>query len=200
MSNASGYPYTPRIARRVALANQQQIVHALLTTISPFPARPGMRLNILQPGQTRCQGFTLGQTKTRDGRTALVNSRFNARFPELLLACERLINLVDPDFRFDCIQVNKDQQTAQHVDAYNEGPSYIVALGDFTDGELVLHYTDGNVDYKIKNNPLQFDGHIPHSTRPFSGSRFSLVFFRVSHTRAKPRSMPMPGNNVRRAT
>jgi hypothetical protein len=49
------------------------------------------------------------------------------------------------------------------VDKFNKGPSYIIALGDFTGGELMIE----GVPYNIRNRWKKFDGRRQHSTAPF---------------------------------
>ena len=73
--------------------------------------------------------------------------------------------------------VNCGAQFLPHVDHGSAGEgqskSLIVALGDFQGGDLVI---EGN-DFDIRYKPLEFDGSQRHWTRPFTGQRFSLVWF-----------------------
>ena len=170
--------------QRAACHRQLQLVQLILDSISPFPARKGLRRNVMQMGQDRVTGFTLGLTKKLDVRDKLVPCRYNAVFPELHLACNRLMQMVDPGFAFNCIQVNKNQQSAKHTDAYNMGPSYIVAFGDYRGGELLVHCKKP-VTYDIDAKFLKFDGRVAHETLPFKGTRYSLVFFKLSLTHTK---------------
>lgn len=78
--------------------------------------------------------------------------------------------------RWDAVQVNDNYQSAPHKDKGNEGDSYIVGFGDYTDGELTVETTD----YDIHNKPHLFRGcDLLHSTKPWSGNRYSLVFFSI---------------------
>ena len=165
----------------IAMKRQLRVVRALLDTIDPFPARKGLRRKVMQPGQDRVLGFTLGLTKRNDIKDRLVTSQYNKKFPELHLACRRLIAAVDKGFTWNCIQINKNQQAALHWDSYNEGPSVIVGLGDYEGGALMLHYEDGPVPYSVKERFIHFDGRVPHSTEQFSSPpRYTLVFFSLS--------------------
>ena len=75
---------------------------------------------------------------------------------------------------FGSIQINKNYRSAMHLDKNNLGPSYIMGLGDYTEGKLWgLHM--GAVD--VKEQWVQFDGNIAHCTLPFSGTRYSLIYF-----------------------
>lgn len=116
--------------------------------------------------------FALG-TVFAMGQGELVPSRFNKRFPDLYAECCKLMEEFDPDFKFNCIQINKNQRCAPHKDTNNEGLSYIIGLGDYTGGWLVVD----EVPFKIKNGFVKFDGHKTHYTKPFRGTRYSIVFF-----------------------
>jgi hypothetical protein len=80
-------------------------------------------------------------------------------------------------FTFTSIQINKNYQSAMHVDAYNLGPSYIVGLGDYDGGRLWLHDSSGGCAVDIKGKFFLFDGNNPHQTLPFEGTRYSLIFY-----------------------
>jgi len=107
----------------------------------------------------------------------------------------------DGDFKYTTIQLNKGYAARLHVDGNNHGPSYIIAMGDFTGGQLWIYDGHGPVElevpegglrgYKhlkpgakvqgtlhdVKNRWLQFDGRVPHCAMDFRGERYSLVFF-----------------------
>jgi hypothetical protein len=77
-------------------------------------------------------------------------------------------------FKFTSIQLNHNFASALHVDDYNSGPSYIVGLGGYEGGEL----------WTLEHGPLDchhrfchYDGTEPHATLPFTGERYTLVFF-----------------------
>jgi hypothetical protein len=86
----------------------------------------------------------------------------------------------DPSFEYTTIQVNKNVVSKPHVDKNNVGPSYVIALGDFTGGNLVVEGKEHN----IHNRFLKFDGTKGHWITPFNGTRYSLVFFQ--HTFKPP--------------
>ncbi len=185
-------------ARARAVGAQLRTVRALLDVVSPFPARKGMRRNVMQPGQDRVQGFTLGETKKMDVKDRLVPCQYNASLPELHLACDRLIRLAAPGFEYTTIQVNKDQRAALHHDAYNQGPSYIVGLGDYSGGEVVVHYAGGETrEYDVHDRFLRFDGRVPHETAPIRGGpRYTLVYFRLSPSESKRVTPEAPRSRV----
>lgn len=90
---------------------------------------------------------------------------------------ETLVNFARqavPGFQFTSIQVNKNYLSALHVDKHNLGPSYIVGVGDYTDGELWVQ-TEGTMD--CHNKWVTFDGNVPHCTMPYRGTRYTLIYF-----------------------
>ncbi len=109
---------------------------------------------------------------------------FNDKYPELHACCRKLIARHDPEFVYDCIQINKSYQMTWHVDRNNRSESIILGLGDYTGGELLVKGEDGQVDsIDIRNRLVKFNGRMLHCNAPFTGTRYSLVFFRLrKHT------------------
>jgi hypothetical protein len=90
---------------------------------------------------------------------------------------------------FTSIQVNESYNCAPHKDVGNKGLSYIVGFGDYKGGLLKLHLTPPaepvEIDIRV---PHLFNGsEILHSTTPFEGKRYSLVF----HTLVPPEKFPL---------
>ena len=54
--------------------------------------------------------------------------------------------------------------------ARRAGPSFIVGVGEYSDGELWVH---GKGALPCHNKFASFDGNLPHCTLPFSGTRWS---------------------------
>ena len=77
---------------------------------------------------------------------------------------------------YDAIQVNDNYQSAPHYDKGNSGDSYIVSFGDFTGGELICAGTP--VDIRHKGHTF-CGAEILHSTSPWLGHRYCLVFFNI---------------------
>lgn len=77
---------------------------------------------------------------------------------------------------WDAVVVNQNYETKPHKDVGNHGQSYICAFGEFTGGELQIY--DEPVD--IRHKLVMFDGsELLHSTAPFKGTRYSIVFYRI---------------------
>lgn len=148
----------------------------ILRSIDPFPEKKG-RKKIMQPGQQSVQGFALKMVRCfKDG---LVCSRFNAKFPKLLKEAKKVLRKHDSNFRFTTIQVNKNQLCPRHRDANNTSMSYIIGLGDYQGGGLVVidDKTGEEKTLDIKNKFVRFDARKLHYTEPFEGERYTLAFF-----------------------
>ena len=93
-------------------------------------------------------------------------------------ACFELEKSLRPDRQSSStIAINRHAQFLPHRDSgagSGQSTSLIVALGDYTGGELVLETTAHNIRYQ----PIEFDGWLTrHWTLPFVGERYSLVWF-----------------------
>ena len=112
------------------------------------------RKNISSKG---IEAFVLGDVNYR-GQASLDYrtrgpSRYNKKFPLLFESLKKLMNEYlsnDEDFKFTTIQVNKNILSPPHVDKNNVGISYIIALGDFTGGKLVIEGKEYNISNRFK--------------------------------------------------
>eukprot|EP01050_Picozoa_sp_SAG11_P015589 SAG11_NODE_2038_length_3892_cov_181.204587_2_plen_663_part_00 len=85
-------------------------------------------------------------------------------------------------FKYTCIQINKNPPQNCHIDKNNEGPSYIIGLGDYSHTAQDCYggclWIEGQGPVDIKNKWVLFDGNIPHGTiGNYVGTRYSLVYF-----------------------
>eukprot|EP01050_Picozoa_sp_SAG11_P030217 SAG11_NODE_8840_length_970_cov_196.246843_1_plen_273_part_10 len=85
-------------------------------------------------------------------------------------------------FLYTCIQINKNPPQNCHIDGNNEGPSYIIGLGDYSHTAQDCYggwlWIEGRGPVDIKNKWVLFDGNIPHGTiGNYVGTRYSLVYF-----------------------
>ena len=147
-----------------------------------FPRNTG-RENNLQPGQKFSLSMVLGQaklmfcSKAKDPQKCRRPARLNKKFPELLLASKQLLKSKDPKYTFHSVAINKNQQSAKHIDKFNVGFSYIIGLGNYTGGELVFEPGPYKGKHNIRNRWLKFKGDHPHFNTPFKGERYTLVFY-----------------------
>ena len=104
------------------------------------------------------------------------------KYKKLYKEAKKLMKLKNPNFKFTSIQFNKNNRAAKHKDSKNMGVSYIVGMGDYTGGQLIIYDKNGKnpVKHDIKGKFKKFNGSIyPHETRPFKGERYTLVFYSI---------------------
>ena len=128
--------------------------------------------------------FRKGEQTINVGHTQRVLTRANKIVPsnamlenkgEIYNECKRLF----PNFDFNAVQINKNWKCPKHVDGKNVGNSKIMALGDFTGGDLFV--SGKRVDIKYK--PFIFNGSLEeHWTDDFEGDRYSVVLFNLKQT------------------
>jgi len=130
----------------------------------------------------KCLSQNFGLVKSRfptsDGLkpAGIRQSNNNDKYPEVYNQLKKLIKEIAPDFEYNSITVNKNFRCLPHKDKANIKPSLIIGLGDYTGGELNIE----NCLFDIKCNPLIFNGSLlEHSTEPFTGTRYSIVFYSI---------------------
>jgi hypothetical protein len=140
-----------------------------------------------QPKDVRL-GFTLGAVSRHGCRGPLLSkwTKNLPRFTKLLASFGR--RNTDDSFNFTAIQVNKNNETALHVDCNNVGPSRIVGLGDYTRGrhgagdfwvQGVPENSPGQ-SHSTQDSWIKFDGNVPHGTlwEPCPDeTRYTLVYY-----------------------
>ena len=146
-----------------------------------FPKNKG-RTNNLQRGQTYSESMVLGKVRqlytSCDGKICKVDATKNKKFPILLKAAKQFLR-ENTNYKFEAVTINKNQQSAKHVDKFNKGHSHIIGLGNYTGGALV--FGDKKSPYygkhNIKNKWLKFVGDTEHYNTPFKGRRYTLVYY-----------------------
>jgi hypothetical protein len=171
------------------LSRQQDHILELLQRLD-WPTTTS-RKNVLNPGEDRYHGFALGIVTSWAGkgdkagyRKVISLKTEKPKYKGLYEESKRLMTLKDPHFEYSSIQYNKNHVCAKHKDKLNRGYSYIIGLGNYTGGELILYDEEGEnprlID--IRDKFFKFDGSIyPHETAPFTGERITLVFFSTVH-------------------
>ena len=115
-----------------------------------------------------CLSYTFGLVNKRCFKEPSTSS-ISTKQPEIYEALKDLAKQIDPDFKYTSICVNKNVQALPHIDKNNEGHSMIVGLGNYTGGELVVEYPEGDKVLNCKDTPCYFDGRVQHYTKPFGG-------------------------------
>ncbi len=59
------------------------------------------------------------------------------------------IHEISPRFRYTTMQLNKDFHCSLQVDKNNDGPSFIIGLGDYSGRELWIYRPDGDYYYPV---------------------------------------------------
>jgi hypothetical protein len=88
------------------------------------------------------------------------------------------------DISWNAITLNHNFQCGPHTDKNNIGDSFIVAFGEFQDGELLIHDTEICGFYDIRHTPIKGDfSKMLHSVAEYTGERFSLVYYQYHDPR-----------------
>ncbi len=149
-----------------------------------------LELDIPETGRqsVRGAGLLIGVTSYTGRPPELAESSFKEAM--LAKAANRALAAalgpVRPDFTWTSLQVNRNTTAAPHRDTGTIGPNAIALFGDFAGGALLV---DNRPALTVKHEVLVFDGgERLHSSEPFTGCRFSLVW----HSRTKENELP-PG-------
>lgn len=90
-------------------------------------------------------------------------------------------------FKFTSITVNQNYATAPHKDKGNFGDSLLVAFGDYEGGELEIHEGELKGLHNVNCKPIITDfSKVIHSVKPFTGNRYSLVFYNAKRSEGLP--------------
>ena len=142
------------------------------------------RLNVLKKKDISYHNMSLGLVFLRSKGHPLVLGSLSKqpRYAKVLQQGMNLINNYDPDFKCTSIQFNKNYQIVKHIDGRNVGDSYIIALGDYSGGELIVYDENDKPTYiDINHKFYKFNGSkYYHEVADFIGDRISIVFFILS--------------------
>lgn len=93
---------------------------------------------------------------------------------------------------YTSITINQNYSAGPHYDKNNIGDSYLVAFGDYTGGRLKIHEGNLKGTHDVCQKPIVTDfSQILHSVQPFTGERYSLVFYYYDDPRW-PYDVPPP--------
>ena len=177
--------------------NAETVLKVLRATDIPLNTT---RKNVLPDGVDAVRGMLLGfyALAGNIGITDASKSR-----PWLVQLLSSFARKSHPAFEFTSIQVNKNYASRPHVDKNNLGESLIIGLGDYTDGDIWVHDPEGVVPFELRediscmyhyeagvtyngswldihNKWIHFNGNRLHFTQPFTGDRFTLVYYTCS--------------------
>tara|TARA_R110000772_G_scaffold25718_2_gene66834 strand:- start:10105 stop:10584 length:480 start_codon:yes stop_codon:yes gene_type:complete len=156
----------------------------LLEVLSQLEFPQVMRENV----GGKYEGFVLGLVNSWAGKgekagSIQIPSRRTemGKYEEIKLLSFDILKKYDPEFKFTTIQFNKNKKMVKHIDGRNIGESYILGLGDYEGGELIV-YDNNDIPTKhdIKNKYFKFDGSkYYHEVGDFTGNRYTLVFYHI---------------------
>merc|ERR1711974_148180 len=90
-----------------------------------------------------------------------------------------MLRSFDSSFHCTSIGFNKNFRGSPHRDDKDCGPQVATALGEYTGGRLRVHSQNGIIDVDTKNRWCRFDGRYEHEVLPFSGTRYSVIFYQL---------------------
>lgn len=147
------------------------ILHVLSSLPQPKNER---RISVIPSGHTFVHSQAAGLTTQQGLKPCIAN--ICTRCPQVVRVLSLFAIQHDPFFEFTTVTINYNYAAAPHRDVnHEENKARIIALGNFTGGELQVEGFDQPVN--IRNVWFDFDGSLLHQTLPFSGERYSLVYF-----------------------
>ena len=107
---------------------------------------------------------------------------------DLYLACDDLINEIDPEFakdghyavNFSCMTDAQKHFVKVHTDSHDISHQYGIVLGNTKGGRLTCWNKNGTtqtVDYHRKI--LKMDGRLQHAVGNFTGKRYCVIFYKL---------------------
>ena len=171
MSGSGSYTAADELASSYLLEPTHAHVLDVLRAL-PFP-RNTQRTNVRPDGHEYVLSANIGLTTQRRRQPCL--SSLVARAPNIVTLLAKFALENDPHHTYTSVTINKNYAANKHRDSSHEnGVAKIIALGDFTGGELWIEddqWDEANgrtVD--IKNNWFKFDARKLHATMPFEGT------------------------------
>lgn len=133
-----------------------------------------------------------GSATSRKAKSAAKKIRKNQALFDLAMTA---IREIDPTFEVSALAVTKGFTGSPHIDKQNTGPFYGLALGSFADGEGGIRVEarwNTVVEVNSKNRLARVDGRYPHWVAPYSGDRFSLIYYQTTVKYTKPNTAVWP--------
>ena len=83
-------------------------------------------------------------------------------------------------FPYTSITINENYTAGKHRDKGNKGLSFLTAFGDYQGGDLKIYEGDlsGNHNIQFKSITTDFGANY-HSVEPWTGNRYSLVYYNL---------------------
>lgn len=99
-----------------------------------------------------------------------------------------VISFMSPGFEYSSVAVTKNLVGSPHVDRNDKTHQFTFSLGDFTGGGELCVEADASTVCVVntKERLVAVDGQRPHWVAPYSGLRYSLVYYRVTGSPMPP--------------
>lgn len=137
-------------------------------------------------GRSQCFGLVNRRCLAPDySRTCWMRPQL---YKLLLEFAQKYIN-----FPYTSITLNQNYLAKKHKDRGNVGESLVVAFGNYEGGELALYDGDEKQLIDVKHKPIIRDfSKTWHGVEPFSGNRYSLVFYTLNNKGIDISTIPAP--------
>ena len=140
-------------------------------------------------GEEEERGFEIyfGLSNGR-GKPGLTMSTRMEKHHDLIKRINGIVKPIYPDFKYAAMTINKSNQLRAHCDFSNVGVSLIMSpqrlgeKGGYEDGRLVIHnhFTNELTFHDLHHVWLFFDGQNAHFVEPFTGERWTIIFYTPS--------------------
>eukprot|EP01063_Lacrimia_lanifica_P002501 TRINITY_DN11319_c0_g1_i1.p1 TRINITY_DN11319_c0_g1~~TRINITY_DN11319_c0_g1_i1.p1 ORF type:complete len:452 (+),score=45.79 TRINITY_DN11319_c0_g1_i1:75-1430(+) len=182
---AAEYPAN-RTLRRVATAQHvsDAVCEPLLAELKKWQAQRDPQSK--ERPTVRAEGYMILRSplefSNKTGPKAQLAAQKVARHQALWTLAEKVVEEVDPSFatQYTAVAFTDNFTGSPHIDTQNIGPFYGIALGEFTGGELCVESSPTEVTcIDTRQRLAKVDGRNPHWVAPFTGQRFSVIFYQT---------------------
>lgn len=111
------------------------------------------------------------------------NSVATIKNPKIWIELNRLMGIIDPEFKFNAVHINHNLVCPKHKDETNVGKSMIISIGEYEGCKLVVNNEICDTHYR----PVLFNGSIleHYNTDDLKGNKYSIVFYKSPYTESK---------------
>lgn len=125
-----------------------------------------------------------GKGGTKGGNKRRFAAQKVAKHARLWSLARQAVDEVDPAFgtRYTAVAFTRNFEGSPHIDTRNTGPFYGLALGDFSEGggALCVECSAREVAHVDTRGRLgKVDGRYPHWVAPYTGIRFSIIYYQT---------------------
>ena len=94
---------------------------------------------------------------------------------------KRIVECADPHYKYTNLAVSKNFVGSPHRDEFDIAYQFALSLGDFTGGgELCVETMHDEVTLVDTHGKIaKLDGRFPHWVSGYTGTRYSLIWYRV---------------------